>query len=281
MGRISPIGFNDTDGIKCLIYGESGSGKTTLAATFPAPILWVIASGGVNSGELRSVDTPENRSRISSVVLNDSQELIEITQAVPSLGINTLVMDHVTGLESLILREVLGLEEIPAQRSWGLASQQQYGEVAEKMKEHARRLLNQTCNIVLIGQQRPFNGKGGEESNAEDGIKPTIAAAVMPSVGRWLFPACDYMVQCFKRPKMKEVRSQIKVGKTVRTQISYVKDKGIEYCVRTEPHEVYQTKFRVPLQGRQLPDAIVNPTYDDLMRIIRGEDTEPQTTAEG
>jgi hypothetical protein len=48
----------------------------------------------------------------------------------------------------------------------------------------------------------------------------------------------------------------------------WVRGTGVEYCLRTEPHEVFQTKFRMP--GDDIPDCIVDPTYDKVVSLING-----------
>lgn len=264
LGRIKPMGFNDNEGIKIVLYGSSGSGKTTLWSTFPAPILAVICSGGLKPGELRSLDTPENRKRINQVVLQESSELKTVVDALASgqIRYNTLVLDHVSGLQDLTLKEILGIDELPAQKGWGLASQQQWGQSTAQCKEYLRAMLNLDGNVVIIGQERVFGGS--EEDGMSDIIRPTVGVAVTPSLAGWLAPACDYVLQCFKKPKMEEVVTTLAGKKHTTTK----RGKGVQYCVRTEPHDVYQTKFRMP-KGKPLPECIVDASYDKIMALIK------------
>lgn len=258
IGRIKPIGF-DNDGIKILLYGRSGTGKTTLWSTFPGPILSIICSGGINSGELRSIDTPANRKKISSVQLQSIAEFAEVINYVHSEGgFQTVVLDHASGLQDLTLKEILGLEELPAQKSWGMASQQQYGQSSLQTKEALRSLLNLDCNVVIIAQEREFN-----TDSDNDLLEPTVGASLTPSVVGWLNPACDYVCQTFIRPKLVEVKSKVG-GKIVKTT---KRGKGVEYCLRTEPHDVFITKFRVP-KGTPLPDVIVDPDYNKIKSLL-------------
>ena len=76
MQKVVPLAFED-EGIKINFYGKSGTGKTTLTGTFPKPMLAVIASG---AGELRSLDTPENRKSIQQLVLSSSQEISDLVE---------------------------------------------------------------------------------------------------------------------------------------------------------------------------------------------------------
>lgn len=264
LSRIRSIEF-ENNGLKMLLYGASGTGKTTLWGSFPGPILSIICSGGNKTGELRSLNTPELRKKISTVTLEDSAEMVPLIDHLKSGKFNTAVLDHITGLQDLILKEILGLDEIPAQKGWGTATQQQYGQVAQQCKEYLRALLNLDINVILIAQERMFNPKEDAGSDLSDVMTPTVGPAVIPSLAGWVNPACDYIMQTFKRPKMEAVVSKIGTK-----QITTLKrGKGVEYCVRTEPHEVFTTKFRVP-KGTKLPEVIVDPTYEKINKLIKG-----------
>lgn len=257
--RIEPIGF-DSDGIKISLYGRSGSGKTTLWSTFPKPILAVIVSGGAKSGELRSIGK-EHRKGIKQIKLKSSDELGEVVEYAQDNGIATLVLDHATGLQDMILKELLGIEELPVQKSWGMASRQEYGQCAMQMKERLRSLIDLDCNVVIIAQEREFNtdNEGGEDSL----LMPYVSSALTPSVVGWLNPACDYICQTFIRGKT--VTKKTKIGKKVVTR--QVRVRGVDYCLRTAPDPVFVTKFRLP-KGVKLPDVIVDPGFDKLNNLI-------------
>ena len=261
MDRIQPIGFDADEGISINLYGRSGTGKTTLWGSFPKPILAIIASGGKNPGELRSLDTPENRKSIFQVVLKNSREIIEITEALAEGSkYKTIVIDHVSGLQDRVLAEILDLDEIPAQKSWGLASQQQYGQCTLQCKELLRKILDLKMHRVLVAQERDFNTEGDS-----DLLLPYVASALSPSLVGWLNPACDYICNTFIRPKMVEVEAKIG-GKTKKIQ---KQTDQVEYCLRTGADSVYTTKFRQP-KGKQLPKVIVDPTFDKLFKLING-----------
>ena len=261
--RIAPIGF-DSEGIKMLLYGESGTGKTTFWATAPGPILAVVCSGGNQPGELRSVDTPEYRKKISQVTIASSDELRELIPYVRDSGkFATVVLDHASGLQDLILKELLGLEEIPVQKSFGLASMQIYAQCAQMCKEYLRGLLSTDLNVVIVAHQRTFGGK--DDGMDPDLIKPTVGAGMVPSLTSWINGACDYIVQTFKKEKWSTKRTEVN-KKIVETR---VREKGIEYALRTGPHEVYYTKFRVP-RGTKLPEYIVDPDFDKVSKLIHG-----------
>jgi hypothetical protein len=266
--RIRPVGFDERDGIKMLVYGRSGTGKTHLWSTFPKPILAVIASGSTQSGELRTVDTDELRKVISTVTLQQSTELRDLIDDIGSGVLEedfaTVVLDHVTGFQDLVLKEVLGLDVVPVQKSWGLATQQQYGMCTLRCKELLSSLLSLQANVVLVSQEKDFN-----VDSEGDLIAPAVGAALTPSLCGWVNSVCDYIVNTFFR-NHEEVKEKNVNGKT--TQIR-VKTREVEYCLRTGPHPVYCTKFRLP-KGNPLPESIVDPDYDKIMTIIRGQSAE-------
>lgn len=248
--------------IKALVYGESGSGKTTFWATAPGQTLVIIASGSAEPGEMKSIDTPENRKRIHPKMpstMAEVRELISVAQ-----GFDNVVLDHATGLADMDMREILGIDEMPTQKSWGMASQQQYGTNALHMKETFRALLNLPCNVFIVAQQRVF--KATEDGSTDSIIAPTVGAALSPSVVGWLNPACDYILQTYKRTPM--VERQTNIGGKIHT--SLVKGKGVEYVLRCEPHETFTTKFRIP-KGRHLPEGITDPTFAKLLAVIAGD----------
>lgn len=253
-------GWGASAGVRILVYGRSGTGKTTFCSTMPGKLLWLLCSGGNKPGELKSIDTPENRKRITPRIIKDTDQMRELIDG--SLGTyDGYVLDHATGFADLILKEILGLKEVPVQKGWGTASQQQYGTQSLQCKTWFRELLNLPGNVAVIAHEKSFGGEGDNSL-----VIPTVGAALTPSVTGWLNGACDYVVQTFIRTKMEEVTALI--GGKPKTTLKATKQR--EYCLRTEPHDVFQTKFRIP-RGRELPECIVDPTFDKMMAIIRGE----------
>ena len=90
------------DGIKINIYGRSGTGKTTLWATFPKPILCLVCSGGKRPGELKSIDTPENRKLITPKIVTRIDDIREELDGASEFA--TVVLDHASWLQDLALK---------------------------------------------------------------------------------------------------------------------------------------------------------------------------------
>lgn len=266
LSRIRPIQFDDDEGIKLLLYGRSGTGKTTLWGSFPGKVLAVVCSGGMRPGELRSLDTPELRRSVDTVTLQHSSELLELVRHVGSTAeYRTMVLDHCSGLQDRVLAELLSMDEVPAQKGWGLATQQQYGQVTAQCKELLRRMLGLRQNVVVVAHERTFGG-------SEDGsptIQPTVGPGVMPTLAGWLGGAVDYIGETFIRQYEEVETVTVGSGKNAKTMETRRRVPGrVEYCLRTAPDPVYMTKFRQP-KGRPLPDVIVDPDYAKVYDLIR------------
>lgn len=266
LDRIAPIGFDDDEGIKMLLYGRSGTGKSTYCGTLKKPALAIICSGTSKPGELRSIDTEENRKSIKQVVLRHSEELDEITDHVSSSDeYASVFLDHVSGYQDMVLKEILGLDKLPEQRSWGMAERGDYAQCGIQCKERLKRLLSIKQNVVVVAQEREF-----ENENPSEFILPSVGAGLTPSLAGWLNTAVEYICRTFiRQQEVTQERVIKKPGKKPRTVTTKIKGKGVEFCLQCSPHPVFMTKFRMP-RGKELPDVIVDPDFDKVMALIRG-----------
>lgn len=268
--NLEKLDTESEDFFKMLIYGRSGTGKTTLAGTFPGPLLWIVCSGGLKSGELKSLKDKKllTKKDIYPHYVKKSSEILEIAESQQETGrFKTIVVDHVTGMQDKILAEILDIEDIPAQKSWGMASQQQYGQCSAQSKEMFKKLLNLDCNVLMLGQERNFHT---DEDTHVDGINPYVSVALTPSLGGWLCPSVDYVIQTLIRPKMVEKRINLGIGKKMKTRVTMTRDGNkVEYVARLAPHDVVTTKFRLP-KGHELPEFMVDPTYDKIVALLSG-----------
>lgn len=256
LDRILPVSKLADKGIKLAIYGGSGTGKTRFACSATKDLLIIGAEEGTGS-----VRTDKG---VYFFPLQDSSDLTELLQYCRTSGkYKTVVLDTGTMLQDLLLKEVLGLDDIPLQKSWGMASQKQYGQSALKCKVFLKEILDLTdvgIDAIIICQERNYN-----EAVDSDILTPTIGSSLSKSVAEWLHPACDFVVQTFKRNRT-EIKKVKIAGKEVQTE---VKTKDVEFCLRTGIHDSYITKFRLP-RGTELPEVLVNPQWQDLVNLVKG-----------
>ncbi len=271
LDRIRPIGFSDDNYyIKLLLYGESGSGKTTFWSKFPDKILALTVRTGDDDEEMpeefRSIDTPENRKRIDFFNIARSEELPEIVDKVRN-RYETIVLDHVSGFQDLVLKEILGLDEIPEQKSWGLAQQQDYGECTLMCKTYFNKLLKHPKNVVFIAHQRVF---GGDEESLSTGLPVMIGAELMPKLARWLNGKVSYIGQMFKKQKEVEKIVEKKKGGKIIKKVRKLPGKGTDFFLRISDEEhLYMTKFRKPVELGPVPPLIRDPSYAKLLKLIK------------
>ena len=266
-------------GIKILEYGRGKTGKTRFASSFPKPMLIVgtedgtksICSGSRAKGTLKSgapiraLLLGGKETGIDFVRILRSDDTDEIVALVPKNGYKTVVNDTAGGVQDTILKEILNLDNAPVQKSWGLTDMQTWGVVGMQFKERMRQLLDLAdrhgTNVVVIAHERNFN-----ESGSSDVMVASVGAALTPSAAAWLNAACDYICQTYIREQSvteKKQQGSATINVTRKTGRK-------EYCLRVGPHEIFMTGFRLP-PGVELPDSIVNPTYEKIAALIRGE----------
>lgn len=257
---IKPMHFDKDDPIKMSLYGRSGTGKTTFWATFPGPILALICSGSKDPGELRSVDTPANRKKIETATIENTDDLRQIVEhQKETKKYATIVLDHATALQDLVLfKDILEMDEIPEQKSWGTAGRTEWMECTLRMKTWLRSILDLSCNVVIVAQEREFNTDTEEEL-----LSPFVGSALQPATTGWLNSVSDYICQTHIRSKV--VEKSVTIGKKIKTR--KVKTGKVEYCLRTGPHEVFQTRFRTARRNNEA-SVIVDPTFDKVQKLI-------------
>ncbi len=256
LSRIKPVSM-DEDGIRLSIYGRSKSGKTRLACTFPKPLLLI----GTEKGT-KSVSTVKG---VDFVQIYKSEEIDQLAGLLREGKYRSAAIDQAGGLQDIILKEILGTDDLPIQRSWGMAQRDQWMACGAQTKERLKAILDlsltHSLHVVVIAHERNFSEEG-----QSDLILPTVGSALTPSAAGWLNGACDYICQTYIREEV-----MIKKTKVGNSEIETRQPTGkLEYCLRVGPHPVYMTGFRLP-EGTTLPDSIINPSYEKIAALIRGE----------
>lgn len=256
-------GITDIDPwIKMALYGRSGTGKTSFYSTFPKPLGTIICSG---AGETKSI---RNVPDIQAVRIESAEQFLALVEQQKQTGrFKTFALDHASGLQDIVLKQVLG-RDVPQQMSWGFAGREEWGRVASIMKECLIQMLRLDCHVVIVAQERAFNTD--EESSGNGVLAPYVNCALSPSVAGWLGPQVDYLVETFLKEETVIEQTEVKTSKKTHVVEQEVKTGKVQFCLRTAPHPVYETKFRIP-RGTELPKIVVDPDYTKIANLIAGK----------
>jgi hypothetical protein len=278
--QIRPVADVPRKGVTLSIYGKGKTGKTRLACTFPKPMLLI----GTEDGS----ESVRGRVGVDFVRIMSANHLEDLCQTVATgksfwkgkTKLNnqsgdpylSACLDTGGGLQDIVLKEFKGLDEIPVQLSWGIATQQDWGGITEQWKEHVRRFIRlaetHQKHIAIIAHEREF--KSDDRAEVSDIIIPNVGSALTPKATAWLNGAVSYIGQTFIRDKL----VQKPAAKGVKgAEMEWVASGEYEFCLRVGPHPVFMTGFRVD-DGIDVPDAIVNPTFEKIMNVIKGEPVE-------
>ena len=266
------VPFESRGELKFSVYGNSATGKTTFWSSFPGPILAILCSGGQGTNELESISI-KDRKKVEPYYLETCDDLLGIAEELKTdTHYETVVIDHCTGIQDLRITEILGLAEIPVQKSWGMASRSQYGERANNMKQYLRAFMDLLDKkVVFVSQEGKSDNEGSEESDLD--MIPTMGPALSRSVLNWFNPACNYIGRTYITPKVIVKTKKVSTKKTIKVE-EKVRDKRgrivYDYRMLTGPNDIYTTKFRVPKEYVK-PESIADPTYEQILEIIRGE----------
>ena len=242
-------------------YGKSGSGKTTLACTFPTPILLI----DINDEGTDSVSDMADE----DLKVWDIEEFSDIEEPYNYLKANkgeykTVILDTVTMLQTKAIEEQVG-EKLAKQNKnpgdWGTMTKQDWGRVAAQMKIWITRYRNLPMNVIFIAQERTFN----LESDDDDDIgllDPEVGPELRPSVKSHLNAAVTMIANTYIRRKV--IKKKDEKGRLKET-------KKYEYCLGVGPSDIFTRKVRKP-KKIILPEAVVDPDYEDLIAIIKGDE---------
>lgn len=242
--------------ITALFYGRSGSGKTTVAGTFPKPLLIL------DIGE-RGTDSLSSMEGVDVITVNNWGELEEIYWALKEgTEYKTVVIDAVHTMQNQAIQEA---RELANKKDKDMTSQRDMGQATGLMNQwnySFRDLRDDGINVVFLAHDRL------RETDTDDGvdsISPEVGPNVMPNVGKTLMGAVNIIGYTYIR----EVAEKKVPGKKADTRR--------EYCMLLGANSVYNTKVRSPKEN-VTPEFIVDPSYDKLVAVIKGETTPAATS---
>lgn len=233
--------------IAALFYGKAGTGKTTLAASFPGPVLHLdIREKGTDSiADVKGVDT------IQVKTWDDFEKLYWYLKT-GKHKYKSVIVDALSQLQDLATDATR--EEFNKDAN-DLITKQMWGSISGKMKTwiiNYRDLIEEDINVVFLSHIRKTEGEDIEDNE----VDPTIGPRLMPSVASVATAAVKILGNTFIREHYESDGNK--------------KKRVVEYCMRLGPHGVFETKIRQP-KGSITPDILVDPDYEKLKQVMRGE----------
>lgn len=253
LAKAKPVSELD-EGLCAMFYGRSGTGKTALSGTFPQPLLLL------DMGE-KGTDTLAGSKGIDVIRINDWSELEEVYWELKESdhGYKTVVLDALPGVQQLAIHQARSLAR---KKDTDSTSQRDMGEATKLMHTwlyNYRDLKEDGINIVYLAHDRIRES----DSDTEDAISPEVGPNLMPGITKALLGAVDVVGVTFIRV----TKEKKKLGVDPR--------RSVDYCLRIGPHEVYNTKIRVP-KDTEIPEFITDPSYDKLVSVIKGVTPAPK-----
>jgi len=236
-------------------YGRAGTGKTTLAGSFPGPILLL----DVNDQGTDSVSDVDHIDVLETHAWDDFEVAYWWLKKNPD-KYKTVVIDTVTQLQQLAIEKILIDQEKDPEKAgeWGVMTKKQWGQVASMMKMWVTNLRDLPMEVVFLAQDRTSDT---ETEDPEIMIDPEIGPRLTPSISAHLNAEVSVIGNTFIRRKVTVKKGPDGKKKEV---------EKTQYCLRIGPNAVYVTKARKP-KTITLPGVLVDPTYESLMEILRGE----------
>ena len=241
------------------LYGRPGTGKTTISCTLPKPLLLIdVKDKGTDSGKREELE----RGDITVFELEEFDDIYEVYDYIEENPdrFKSVVIDHMTALQDFCYRKVKedeGKEEM---------SQRLYGIAADYLKE----IINLYKGLADLGITPCFNCQDRMESGdgeGEDQLLPEVGPGLMPSVARTLCAASRVIGHTYQFENVEKLD-----GAKVR--------RNIEFRLRLGPNPYYITKVTRPF-GTPCPQFLVDATYQDIMKVVRGKWEESTVKKKG
>lgn len=232
--------------VAMLCYGDQKTGKTVFACTFPKPLLLLdIMEKGTDS--VIDVDG------VDAVHVENSQEIEDLYWYLEKgTKYKSVILDQMTGLQAMVIRE---MKERKNQRPDDVFSNRSYGQLGGWMTQwilNYRELINRGYNVCFLAHQKRIE----PEAEDDDRLSPEVTTALTGSIANFLLGAVSVIGnQYIREERVKEGTKRY----TVR-----------EYCMRLSSG-YYRCGIRRPVSAGPVPEYVVDPTFDKIMKLSKGE----------
>ena len=163
----------------------------------------------------------------------------------------SVLLDQLTAAQALgmsKLREKKGMkpDEPFSQRAWG-----QLSGMMQELIYNYRELYNEGYNILFNAHERLRE----PQEEDDERIAPSVGSNLIQSVASFVNGAVSV------------------IGNTFIREYFDKKDKSteIQYCMRVGPHAYYSAKIRRPVSAGPVPGIVINPSFDKILAIQKGE----------
>jgi hypothetical protein len=188
----------------------------------------------------------------------------------------TIVLDTATKLRKNRIVELFAAQgkEVPASKPFLYASKE-WKDVWIQCSHDLMKMLqaildiprSNELSIVINSHEVNLTHDEGTSPAMSEFLKPNISSAIGKSVSDFLNAEVSYMGQTVIRDKT-ETQQQMMGDISIPTKVKV----GTEYVLRVGPDPIYRTKFRRSINiTTPLPDFIVDPTYEKILKVIKGE----------
>jgi hypothetical protein len=224
-----------------VIWGKSGTGKTALGATFPKPMLYIqVGDDGSNT----IADT-------EGVMAVRAESLADLKDTAQGLMTDKKYKTIFVDTFSMITNE--WIDKNATQKNKKM-TQQMWGEVKIDSEELIKIFHKLALSHIVVLSCHESNDS---IEGMEDEILPDIRPSVTKGARTYLEGMANYGIHTTK------------LKKTIISKKTGQEKEVVRYAVHIGANPYYWTKLQIN-PGIQVPDIVINPTYDKLMGIIQG-----------
>ena len=225
-----------------VLYGKSASGKTKVGSTFPKPMLYVkIGDDGVNTIK-----------RVSGISIVEPRTTAELKQVFEELEKDKTYKSVFVDTFSLLVNEWKNENVIQKGKKM---TQQLWGDLLTETEELIRlaHKLSKKKWVILSGHEVTDSIEG-----MEDELLPDVRISISKGARTYIEGMANFGIHTVKIQK----ESVDKTTGEVKEVVKYAADIG--------PNPYYWTKFQVNPKIK-LPNRMINPSYEKIMKLIEEE----------